>query len=76
MPYDHEKVETNATSLLPWFLEIDFLLTCVAKFSSVSIWTNTGEAIYPILTGTAVVASNTDTIIDVWKQPRTKRKRN
>ena len=68
MPYDHEKVETNATSLLQWFLEIDFLLTCVTKFSSVSIWTNTGEAIYPILTGTAVVASNTDTIIDVWKQ--------
>ena len=23
MPYDHEKVETNATSLLPWFLEIE-----------------------------------------------------
>ena len=47
----------------------DFLLTCVTKFSSVSIWTNTGEAIYSIFTGTAVVASNTDTIIDVWKQP-------
>ena len=45
-----------------------FLLTCITKFSSVSIWTNTSEAIYFIFTGTAVVASNTDTIIDVWKQ--------
>ena len=54
------------------FRNRDFLLTCVTKFSSVSIWTNTGEAIYPILTGTTVFASNTDTIIDVWKQPHTK----
>ena len=46
----------------------DFLLTCITKFSRVSIWTNTGEAIYSIFTGTAVVASTTDTIIDVWKQ--------
>ena len=46
----------------------DLLLTCITKFSRVSIWTNTGEAIYSIFTGTAVVASNTDTIIDVWKQ--------
>ena len=54
------------------FRNSDFLLTCITKFSSVFIWTNTGEAIYPILTGTAVFASNTDTIIDVWKQPHTK----
>ena len=46
----------------------EFLLTCITKFSCVSIWTNTGEAIYSIFTSTAVVASNPDTIIDVWKQ--------
>ena len=45
-----------------------FLLTCITKFSRVSIWTNTGETIHSIFTGTAIVASDTDTIIDVWKQ--------